>query len=915
MFHLCIDKMVSVCVEKANSYSNQLRINGWAFEDNQAVEAVVYFNNKRSKCSFLRKERNDIFDIFNTQNALNSGFVLTVEDYNINSNVVKIVFYNKEYNVIHIQEINTNKYFEYNKPIDLLLSLNVTTHNNQDLIEKFKDELVIGNKKRILLVSHEFNLTGAPIAILNMAKILVELGHFPVVISNKKGELIDCLLNENITTIYAPQLHEDLQFSNWCIDLFDLVIANTIVEYPIINKLSGKEIPVLWWIHESLELYSPQRVIKMPKFVDDNINVFCVGNYAKLIFNKYFPNINSEILLYYSPEWDCNINGKHIIKKDLIINKTVFATIGTIESRKGYKVLLDAINYLSEEEFLKCFFVFVGKNCNNEVYEKIIDFTKKYPKNSIYISSLEYEDMYKLYAHVDCLICPSLDDPMPIVVTEALMLSKIVICSENTGSASIIKENNSGILYKNNDYKLLTKSIKKVINTVDINQIKNNARLTYEKYFCEDIFRCNLKNVLSQMSIKSLSSYEITVSIVIPTFNAGEEFSDLLMILNNQTQLDKLQIVVVDSGSKDDTVKIAKEKGAKLIEITQEEFTHSYARNIGAKNSDGNYVLFMTQDTMIDKLNWIYSMLKPIIFDDVIAVSCKEKPRLDCDLLGALNIFDHNRYLGIENQDRILSLPQTQNYETLRKNAQLNDVACLIVKDIFLEFGHQGSYAEDLNLGIRLIKSGYKLALLSSTYVIHSHTRPAFYHLKRTVVDYVNLKIILPDLPIEYVTKVQLRNRILTLYSIVLYYIEFTSNQIENDDIFFDLFEKEYLIIIEKVQSLSLKEINILFENDNEFIDKNLKGFIYKILELDNIEFEVDLTLSGHMLYYINVNFKEYLSILNLNIDTKIKKDLSDMLIKRTGILIGIDLSSYMINNKNINDDLTQLINDLRKGI
>jgi glycosyltransferase involved in cell wall biosynthesis len=48
------------------------------------------------------------------------------------------------------------------------------------------------------------------------------------------------------------------------------------------------------------------------------------------------------------------------------------------------------------------------------------------------------------------LICASRDDPMPVVVTEAMMFSKVCICSENTGSANIIQDGNSGFVYKDN---------------------------------------------------------------------------------------------------------------------------------------------------------------------------------------------------------------------------------------------------------------------------------------------------------------------------------------------------------------------------------------------------------------------------------------------------------------------------------
>ena len=45
------------------------------------------------------------------------------------------------------------------------------------------------------------------------------------------------------------------------------------------------------------------------------------------------------------------------------------------------------------------------------------------------------------------------------------------------------------------------------------------------------------------------------VSVVIPTYNAGNSFDALLINLEKQKGIDELEIVIVDSGSKDDTTK------------------------------------------------------------------------------------------------------------------------------------------------------------------------------------------------------------------------------------------------------------------------------------------------------------------------------------------------------------------------
>jgi hypothetical protein len=86
-----------------------------------------------------------------------------------------------------------------------------------------------------------------------------------------------------------------------------------------------------------------------------------------------------------------------------------------------------------------------------------------------------------------------------------------------------------------------------------------------------------------------------------------------------------------------------------------------------------------------------------------------------------------------------------RDHMSLRSQGQLSDVACLIPAETFQAYRYEGRYAEDLILGVRMIREGHRLAMVSSVKVIHSHNRPARYHLKRTFVDVLFLTDVFPD--------------------------------------------------------------------------------------------------------------------------------------------------------------------------
>src|SRR5205823_8776375 len=98
------------------------------------------------------------------------------------------------------------------------------------------------------------------------------------------------------------------------------------------------------------------------------------------------------------------------------------------------------------------------------------------------------------------------------------------------------------------------------------------------------------------------------VSVIIPTKNAGVDFSPLLSMLKNQEGFKHIEIIIVDSGSTDQTLKIAREFAATIIEIAPAEFSHSYARNLGAERATGDYVLFMVQDALPPSVTWLQEL-------------------------------------------------------------------------------------------------------------------------------------------------------------------------------------------------------------------------------------------------------------------------------------------------------------------
>ncbi len=56
------------------------------------------------------------------------------------------------------------------------------------------------------------------------------------------------------------------------------------------------------------------------------------------------------------------------------------------------------------------------------------------------------------------------------------------------------------------------------------------------------------------------------------------------------------EVLVIDSGSRDASVTVARKLGAEVLEIEPSEFGHGRTRNVGAERTSGGLMCFLTQD-------------------------------------------------------------------------------------------------------------------------------------------------------------------------------------------------------------------------------------------------------------------------------------------------------------------------------
>jgi len=107
------------------------------------------------------------------------------------------------------------------------------------------------------------------------------------------------------------------------------------------------------------------------------------------------------------------------------------------------------------------------------------------------------------------------------------------------------------------------------------------------------------------------------LSIIIPTHNSQKTINRCLDSITNQSFLrEQYEIIVVDDGSTDMTVSIAKELGADSVIVTKPCF-QGKARNIGVKIAKGEFLAFIDSDC-VAKVDWINSIVTELQKSDAI---------------------------------------------------------------------------------------------------------------------------------------------------------------------------------------------------------------------------------------------------------------------------------------------------------
>lgn len=213
-------------------------------------------------------------------------------------------------------------------------------------------------------------------------------------------------------------------------------------------------------------------------------------------------------------------------------------------------------------------------------------------------------------------------------------------------------------------------------------------------------------------------SIRYNFALICPTYNAGSRWDTWLDAVRSQ-KIQDFQVLIIDSGSKDQTVAKTKDAGFTVREIPNSEFNHGSTRNLGAEyfGDSVDILVYLTQDAILFDENSLQLILSLFINTELAAVCGRQIPHRDATPIEAhARIFNYSPRSSIKSKEDIPSLGI--------KTAFMSNSFAAYRRTAFEEVGgfpNDVIFAEDMSLAGRLLLNNWKVGYSAEAKVYHSH--------------------------------------------------------------------------------------------------------------------------------------------------------------------------------------------------
>lgn len=240
---------------------------------------------------------------------------------------------------------------------------------------------------------------------------------------------------------------------------------------------------------------------------------------------------------------------------------------------------------------------------------------------------------------------------------------------------------------------------------------------------------------------------EILASVAVLTFNAQPFLEQLLDSLFGQETDFVFEVIVIDSGSRDATLEIARRYPVRLYEIANRDFNHGETRNYAASLAGGDFVAYLTQDAIPAHRRWLTEIVRPLREDSRIAcVFGRQIAHANAFILTKRDMETHFANMSPDNESVVVQykgdIPEAEYATDRFRYYFFSNVNSCVRRSVWEQIPFRRiDYAEDQALGMDIIEAGLRKAYSPKAAVIHSHDYRLTEYLQRQFDEYRGLKI------------------------------------------------------------------------------------------------------------------------------------------------------------------------------
>ena len=220
-------------------------------------------------------------------------------------------------------------------------------------------------------------------------------------------------------------------------------------------------------------------------------------------------------------------------------------------------------------------------------------------------------------------------------------------------------------------------------------------------------------------------------SIIVRTFNE-EKYIDRLLKAIFQQFFDNFEVILVDSGSTDATISIAKRYPVKIVSLNPENFSFGRSLNIGCQCASGDFLVFLSGHVYPTKSDWLENLLK--MFKDPKVALVYGKQRGD----NPVTKFSEHRIFEKLFPDKSIPVQNTPFYNNANAAIRRNLWEKMTYNEILPGL-------EDLDWAKRTIERGYYISYSADAEIIHTHNENLSRILNRYKREAIALKTIFPN--------------------------------------------------------------------------------------------------------------------------------------------------------------------------